>query len=265
MKKLLFILLLCASMSRAQDSLKVMSWNIQNFGKSKNFTEVSYMAHVMERCNIIAIQEVSTGKEGVATVDTLLQVLNSHSAKWKSVVSEPTKGPGSERYAFIYDSTIKIVAVGLADKFDTLFDREPFMMFVKIGKRRVGLVNFHAVPTTKNPCIEAGNLVKIADKYAKYGLVFMGDFNVSQSNPCFNALKFTGYDAALIQTKTSLRMKLGKKGEVFSEEYDNFFYSNYYLRVNQAKVYDFTKSFKTLAEAHKISDHCPILVTIYTK
>lgn len=56
-------------------------------------------------------------------------------------------------------------------------------------------------------------------------------------------------------------MKPDTKGQVLSQEYDNFFIYNKIKHINCDVIY-FFNDFNDLESARKISDHCPIKISI---
>jgi hypothetical protein len=70
------------------------------------------------------------------------------------------------------------------------------------------LFNLHLVPTDKNPALEAAHLASLGETYKGKKIIFMGDLNLSQSDPGFNGVKKWA-KPTLIGKKTSLKMKEG--------------------------------------------------------
>ena len=68
-----------------------MSWNIANFGKSRSDDQIAFMAGVLRNADIVAVQEVTAGKDaGVQAVAKLADALSRTGAKWDYIVSDPT-------------------------------------------------------------------------------------------------------------------------------------------------------------------------------
>lgn len=42
--------------------VKISSWNLQNFGKTKTEAEINFMANTLKDFDVVAIQEVVAGK-----------------------------------------------------------------------------------------------------------------------------------------------------------------------------------------------------------
>ena len=122
---------------------------------------------------------------------------------------------------------------------------------------RFTIASFHAVPKKKNPEKEIKYFKYLPSLYPKLNIIFMGDFNCSQSNTVFNPLKNMGYKSILTNQKTSLRQKCLKQ-DCLASEYDNMFYFSKKVTVEKAGVENFYTQFVNLKEARKISDHIPI-------
>ena len=119
------------------------------------------------------------------------------------------------------------------------------------------LVSFHAVPKKKNPESEIKYFKFYPKLYPKLNLIFMGDFNCPQSHTVFNPLKSSGFAPNLKNQKTSLRQKC-ISNDCLASEYDNLFYDTRKINIVQKGIVAFYKSFSSVKEARKISDHVPI-------
>ncbi len=66
------------SFSQAQCPYRLVSWNIQDFGRSKSHEALLVMAKVLKNADIVAIQEVVPGKSfGTQAVAKLANELNT--------------------------------------------------------------------------------------------------------------------------------------------------------------------------------------------
>lgn len=129
--KLAFLLLFVSTITSSQVdklSLKIISWNIQNFGKSKSESEIFYISTKVKDFDIVAIQEVSTSDFGSQAVTKLDDYLDKTGSKWDYVISDKTTGDGSERYAYLYKtSRVKLKEKPSLEKFlQDSINREPF-------------------------------------------------------------------------------------------------------------------------------------------
>lgn len=238
----------------------IASWNIANFGESKDQDEIKFIASVIKTYDIIAIQEVSVSLAGARAVSWLVDELNRTGSKWDYRVSNPTSGEGSERYAYIWN-TSKARLNGkpwLADSLSALINREPFLASFICKTDTFLLATIHTVPTAKNPASEISKLYKLDHLYEKQHLIIMGDFNLKASSDAFNSLLKRNIIPALKGQKTSLKMKLNSKGEHLASEYDNMLFENDEIILEDKGVNDFSLKFDDLKEARKISDHIPV-------
>lgn len=128
---------------------KLLSWNIENFGKSKSEETINYIANTLREYDIIAIQEVVAGYGGAHAVAKLADELNRKGAKWDYVISDPTSSSAykTERYAFIW-KTNKVKKIGgawLEQKYHLEIDREPYFCTFEYKNKQFTVVNFHAI------------------------------------------------------------------------------------------------------------------------
>ena len=258
--KLLLLFVFLISISYAQVS--VCSWNIMNLGKSKSNSELEVMANSIKSYDVIAIQEVVAGPGGAQAVSRLVAILNTKGAKWDYSISQTTTSSNSaskEKYAFLW-KTSKVKKIGncwLDQIYQKEIDREPYMGTFQYKEKVFTLVSFHAVPKKKNPESEIKYFKFYPKLYPKLNLIFMGDFNCPQSHTVFNPLKSSGFAPILKNQKTSLRQKC-ISNDCLASEYDNLFYDTRKINIVQKGIVPFYKSFPSVKEARKISDHVPI-------
>lgn len=267
MKKLLCIIIIhvfAANISFAQ--VKLVSWNIQDFGKSKNSAEIAFIAETLRDFDVVALQEVVAGPGGAQAVAKLADELNRKGAKWDYSISNPTiSSPySSERYAFLWKtSKVKIVGKAWLDQnFVPEIEREPFMADFKYKGKIFTIVSFHAIPKSKNPEQEIKYFKSFPSLYTGKNLIFLGDFNTPQSNSVFNPLKKMGYIPAFENQKTSLRTKC-IEGDCLASEYDNIFFNLEKINCLQSEILHFYLSFSEIKEARKISDHVPVWMKFF--
>lgn len=267
MKKIFTLLLILISLTtKAQidtNYLNIISWNIQNFGRSKSESDVvmRYISEKVKAYDIVVVQEVSTSEFGAAAVAKLDDLLDRTGSSWDYIVSDPTTGAGSERYAYLYKKhRVKVKEFGLEATLSEKLNREPFRAVFTFKTLDYYLFNLHLVLTDKNPAVEAAHLATLGETYKGKRIIFMGDLNLSQADAGFHCVKKWG-TPTLIGKKTSLKMKEGEGGQRLNMEYDNFFISSN-LKVKLSDVINFFDEFKDLKEARKVSDHCPIYLIV---
>jgi endonuclease/exonuclease/phosphatase family metal-dependent hydrolase len=256
------------SPSKKAESLKILTWNLYNFGKSKSDEEIEYIAKTIKNYDVVAIQEIATSPAGAQGVAALADALNRTGAKWDYSLSDPTEGAGTERYAFLWKtSKAKLKKAWLEVKLASSLDREPYCARFETAKSGESfmIVNFHAVPSSKNPEKEIEQLTFFTPTYKRDKILIMGDFNISEKHACYDGLKKQGYESAIQNQKTSLRLKTAQDGELLSQEYDNILYEKKYFELKKADVIHFYRDFEDLKAARNISDHIPVWVEVVIK
>jgi hypothetical protein len=110
--------------------IALCSWNIRDFGKSKNDSTIQFIANTVKDYDIVIIQEVVAGYGGPQAVTRLRDALNRKGFKWDYVISDPIFGSSykTERYAFLWKTSKvkKVRKSWLEEKYKTEIDREPF-------------------------------------------------------------------------------------------------------------------------------------------
>ena len=257
----IFCLFLILFSNSFYSQTKLLSWNLQNFGKSKSNQEITFIANTIKNYDIIAIQEVLAGNGGAQAVARLADVLNQKGEKWDYRISNPTSSitHGTERYAFVW-KTSKLKLKGkpwLERNYHLEIEREPYFATFEIKGKTITVASFHAIPKSKHPETEIKYLKLVTQEYPSLNLVYAGDFNCPQSHSVFNPSKKMGFEPILKNQKTSLKTK-PKGKECLASEYDNMFYRSSSINYLKSDVILFYKSFISLKEARKISDHIPI-------
>jgi len=268
MKNKLFCFLVLVFSQFLFCQVKFVSWNIENFGQSKDNNEISFIANVLKKYDVVAIQEVVAGYGGSKAVAKLSDELNRKGAKWDYVVSDPTHSSAykTERYAYLW-KTSKVKKIGnawLEKKYKVEIDREPFYCTFQFNSQKFTLVNFHAITKSKQPETEIKFFKFLPSQYPNLNLIFVGDFNCSQSHSVFNPLKKLGFSCVFINQKTTLKKKC-KSNNCLASAYDNIWYDTSKVRIGNAKAIHFYQLFETIIEARRISDHLPIFAEFIFK
>ena len=254
-----FLLLLISCFIFSQT--KLLSWNLENFGKSKSEQTINYIANSLRDYDLIAIQEVVAGYGGAQAVARLADELNRKGAKWDYVISDPTSSSAykTERYAFIW-KTSKLKKIGrawLEKKYHLEIDREPYFCTFQYENKQFTVANFHAITKNRQPETEIKYFKFLPAEYPTLNLIFAGDFNCPQSHTVFNPLKKMGYQSTLVNQKTSLKKEC-KNGKCLASEFDNIYYNDCKINSINSGIISFYKNFNSLQEARAISDHIPI-------
>ena len=259
MKKSLYLLLLLTNIIQSQ--VKLLSWNLENFGKSKSDSTITFIANTLKNYDVVAIQEVVAGYGGAQAMAQLADVLNRKGAKWDYTISDPTSSSAykTERYAFLWKTANikKISKAWLEKKYHLEIDREPYFCTFEYNKKQFTLANFHAITKSKQPETEIKYFKLLPEEYPNLNLVFVGDFNCPQSHTVFNPLRKMGYLCAFTNQKTSLKKEC-KANNCLASEFDNIWYNTSKITIQKATVIHFYTLFSSLKQAKTISDHIPI-------
>tara|TARA_B100000949_G_C14268023_1_gene445968 strand:- start:386 stop:1234 length:849 start_codon:yes stop_codon:yes gene_type:complete len=264
LKKISFLVLICFQcvVFAQTEAIQLVSWNIQDFGRTKNTDELNQIAEIVRDVDILAIQEVVAGYGGAQAVAKLTDMLNRKGAKWDYVISDPTNSPKyvTERYAIVWKTkNIKIKNRGwLISELDSLVDREPFLLDLYVEGKKITLVNFHSRPYNKDPEGEIIALSNFVIDSLETPLIIAGDFNVEEKMPVFDLLKQSGYRPAITGKKTTLKWTCDGNNYL-NYAIDNIFYSNEIKKIKDEAV-DFVRFCGGLKKARKLSDHLPVLL-----
>lgn len=243
--------------------IRLVSWNLYNFGRTKDDQEISVAAETLRDADLVAVQEVVTSPPGAQALGKLDRALDRTGFAWDYRISDRTTGPGPERYAFLWKpSQLRLLGqTWLESSLADSINREPYLARFehKTSRDTLLVASFHAVPTSKDPAQEIALLDRLHRRYEDDHLLLVGDFNLDEDESAFDALRTLGYAAVLDDQPTSLRRKRrdGPNGHLASE-YDNIFYETVPLRNIRGGVLDFTPRFPTLKDARSLSDHLPV-------
>jgi len=262
--KYLLMMILCLYSYCGQAQLSICSWNLENFGKSKNEEDLIFIGSILRKFDIIAIEEVMAGADGVTAVKRLCRVLDQTGNKWGYSISDPTSSyenvQQQERYAFLWrkDRVNIEGTAALARKFEREIEREPFIATFSHEKKLFSIAAFHALPKKKQPEKEIKFLRDFHELDQEVPVIFVGDFNCPQSHTVFLPLKNKGWIHALEHQKTTLK-QLCKDGACLASEYDNIFYPAEKIKLEEAGIIPFYHSFgDDMRKARKLSDHVPV-------
>ena len=264
-RSFIFLLIFCfpiLSFCKSKE-LTIATWNLQHFGKSKSDSIIQVIAEVVKDFDIIAIQEVVGKSGGKKALARLKIALNQHAGSWQFVLSErPTTGNNQyEYYAFLWnEEKVALHQAWLEKSFKDEITREPYLGTFIFQKDTFTLVNFHAVPKSKQPEREIKYLKYYPAIYHAKKLIFLGDFNTPQSHTVFIPLKRMGFEPALVGQKTTLKMKCAGI-KCLASEYDNIFFNTTQFRKIQSGIVPFFyQKAKTMQDARKVSDHVPVFL-----
>jgi len=249
------------------NSIKILSWNIQELGQSKNDDEIKYIARLINSYDIVGVQEVvARDPRGAQTVAKIVDELNRMGNKWDYAISNPTNSPSnkmSERYAFLWKtSKVKLISKPYLD--EKLADkciREPYIAKFKLKKNTEPfyLVNFHSRVHSDMPENEIQYFSAYPDRLKSERIFILGDFNLNEKHIVWNALYDKGYKSAIVDAPTTLKRKC-KKNTYFNHSIDNIYYDTKNIQLINSGRIDFVGSCRNLKKARLISDHLPVFI-----
>jgi endonuclease/exonuclease/phosphatase family metal-dependent hydrolase len=176
----------------ASETLLLATWNIREFGGNRKPESYYYIAEIISRFDLVAIQEVSKDLSGLKNV---LDILGKG---WDYIVTDSTEGTagGNERMAFLYDRrkiTFKNLAgeIVLPDKNlvggKLQFARTPYCVAFQAGWFMFNLTTVHIYygketgDEYKRRVEEINLLSKFLHKRSvdeKVSYILLGDFNI---------------------------------------------------------------------------------------
>jgi endonuclease/exonuclease/phosphatase family metal-dependent hydrolase len=227
---------------KADNNLLVASWNLKEFGHTTQRLRETYfyMAEVISRFDLVAIQEV---KSTLKDLNILMQLLGED---WGYLVNDITEGDegNSERSAYLFNKK-RVELAGLAGEI-VLWDdltrnstvkqlkRTPYMTGFKAGWKTFAMVNLHLHPGKDEADIQYRReevrllLQALQEKISRgrmwnENLILVGDFNLykgaTKDDSTIRMINFAGYSEV-----QGLR---GKDTNATSDNaYDRFFLSS---------------------------------------
>jgi endonuclease/exonuclease/phosphatase family metal-dependent hydrolase len=274
------------------ENLLIGSWNIRNFGAvrdswsdrtngpKRNLRALAYIAEIVKRFDVIAIQEVKADTSGIRTL--LKEFLGPN---WGLIISDVSAGPkgNNERLAYIYDKR-RVTPSGLAGEIvlpaetdedpAKQFDRTPYIVGFQAGGERFALLTAHIrygdQPSDRIVEIEALShfiAEEIRDRATAGGeeknLIVLGDFNIEDrgDNPLFQAFVSTGLvvPEQLLNLKTTYSSK-----PKFYDQIAWFMGNLDLLSDDRAGVIDFAgavhRDLDLRQMSYRVSDHFPLWV-----
>jgi deoxyribonuclease-1-like protein len=252
--------------------LNIVSWNLRDFGKSRSDMEMQNIAKIIQKADIVAIQEVVAKDPGGAkAVARLADELNRMGSKWDYVVSDPTKSTSShksERYAYLWKtSKVKILSKArLLSEITAYVEREPFVIQFSHNGKSLTLVNYHAC-THKADFPERKEISAITSWLLKQNhdnIIWLGDMNLEIDDSAFSMILKNKYKNVLNGQKTTLK-KSCVNGEYLSSAEDNILHKLSQFTYNGKYILDFVGEANCESVADKsvsYSDHLAVGIII---
>ena len=269
---LILLLFFLVTLSTFAQTFSLMTWNIQDLGRSKDATEIDRMVEAMRDYDIVAIQEVvAKDPAGARAVATLADLLNRTGAKWDYRVSDPTHSPSSyisERYAYLWKtSKVRLLGRAYLDKeLEDSCDREPYIAHFQLKSTRdtVVVVNFHARRFDNAPEAEIQHFEAYPARLGTEKVLIVGDFNLDETHVVWRPLYNLGFQPTLQQTPTTLKRKCAK-GAYVNYPIDNIYFASRHFELAASGCIDLVKDCESLVAARGVSDHLPVFVRLRTQ
>jgi len=213
--------------------LLVATWNIVNLGGRDRYDEsMFYIAEILSRFDIIAIQEVKDDLSGLTTLRDLL------GPWWRFVVTDIALGGegNHERLAYLFDSR-KVVFGGMAGELVlpsvggnpvAQFDRTPYVVGFQSGWFRFVMATVHIKWGSSEAdfparVAEIENLARVLAERADSGgvwsrnVILLGDFNIFHDNALgVQALESNGF--TIPHTRSDLRQtNVGQQARFYDQ------------------------------------------------
>lgn len=259
---LVFVFILGQSFSAISQNVKLISWNIRDFGKTKDETEIRKIAQIVRDYDIVAIQEVVAGFGGAQAVARLTEQLNRMGSQWDYKVSPPTDSPKykTERYAFLWKpSKVKLIGTPvLASQYAEVIYREPYIAQFQVDTKKIRVINYHSRRFDEQPEEEVFYFPYLIRDFPNENIIIAGDFNLRHDDVAFLPLKSAGYEVAALNQKTTLKKGCGEGGVYLNHPIDNIFYNSNVVNLLEGGVVDFVRECTRLSEARQLSDHLAV-------
>jgi len=267
------VIILFGTNTFGQD-LSIVSWNLKDFGQSRDDEEILLIAQEIKHADIVAIQEVvAKHPGGVQAVARLADQLNRMGSKWDYTYSDPTgdESPNKrERYSFLWKpSKVKLKhPIKLVDELDVSVCREPALALFQYQEEIISILNYHACTHTKY--YPERNEIKVITDWIQMqnynNLIWCGDMNLKIDDVAFNNAFKYGYKSALDGHKTSLK-KSCKEGNYLSRAEDNILFK-LHNAIAEGHVIDFISNGDcndVVWKRNSYSDHLPVHLNLTIK
>ncbi len=249
-----------------RDNLTIVTWNIQDLGRTKNEAELSEIVKILKSHDIVAIQEV-VGKDpgGAQAIAKIVDGLNRTGSKWDYRISDRTQSPSaniSERYAFLWKtSQVNLLSKPMLDKLlASKVNREPYIAKFEMKRNRklFYVINYHSCKYYDHPEKEIVFFNDYPTRLKSDNIFIAGDFNLTEEHEVWSELYTQGFTSALRKSSTTFKKKC-KKNNYLSRAIDNVYFSQNINLINSGKI-DFVRNCENLKNGRLVSDHLPVFM-----
>jgi deoxyribonuclease-1-like protein len=253
-----------APANTAHDSIRIASFNIQVFGRSKiqKPAVMETISHIVRQFDVIAIQEVRCIDDDI--LPQFIEMLNAAGRHYDFVIGPRLgRSDSKEQYAFVFDQqTIEVDRNQLYTIYDPkdVLHREPFVAWFRARAApsdqafTFSLINIHTDPHEVEEEVNALDEVFAAvrnDGRQEDDAILLGDFNADDKH--FGQLsKMPNIHPVISGVATTVT---GKK------QYDNLIFDRLATTefTGRAGVLDFLREYNLSADTAKtVSDHLPV-------
>ncbi|XP_060691159.1 deoxyribonuclease gamma-like isoform X1 [Hemiscyllium ocellatum] len=278
MVKMLFLqsALFLASLHGIQ-TLKICSFNVRSFGKSKVAKEgiLDVLVKVISRCDLMLMMEIKDSRNKAFPM--LMERLNNqgNGNEYEFVISKRLgRKAYKEQYAFIYRPKLLTVKriYQYPDHHGDIFAREPYVVW--FSSRYTTVRDFVIIPQHTAPDSAVRELNGLYDVYvemkqrwrAKY-FILMGDFNAD----C-EYVRRKEWPSIRLRNDTNFIWLIGDNDDTTVKHSTHCAYDRIVLRgeklvnaviPNSANIFNFKEAYgMTERQALNVSDHFPVEVDL---
>uniref|UniRef100_UPI00398F0EDA deoxyribonuclease gamma-like isoform X1 n=1 Tax=Pristiophorus japonicus TaxID=55135 RepID=UPI00398F0EDA len=261
-------------------SLKICSFNVRSFGKSKIAKEgiVDLLVKIISRCDLLLMMEIKDSRN--QAFPTLMQGLNNQGNRneYESIISERLgRMSYKEQYAFIYRH--KLLSVKRSYQYpdrqagdEDVFAREPFVVW--FSSRYTTVKDFVIIPQHTMPNSAVREIDELYDVYLEMkrrwrakNFILMGDFNAD----C-DYVRKKQWKNIRLRNDTNFIWLVGDKNDTTVKESTHCAYDRIVLHgeklikavvPNSVNIFNFKEAYGlTERQALNVSDHFPVEVDL---
>lgn len=250
--------------TRAADTIRIATFNIQTFGESKLQKPhvMDALARIVRKFDIVAIQEIRAKTQDL--LPEFVNLINSTGAQFDFVIGPRLGNSNSkEQYAFIFDrASVEVDRSQLytVEDPDNLLHREPLVAWFRVRGPKpedaftFTLVNVHTDPDVVQAEMNAMDDVFRAvrdDGRGEDDVIMLGDFNADDRH-LGPISKLPGITCVISRIPTNTHGNSMLDNMIFDQTATREF-------AGRSGVFDFLREYNlSLEEALEISDHLPV-------